>query len=252
MGGDDVVEGLAVLAAQQPDGDADPEGVAVLAQVALLQFVAVGLAAEQAGVGLQRRLEVLGVGEVGEGEVVKLVGLVAGQLAEGGVGPHQAAVDPAERHPRCRPREGGLEAALGLAATALLVEAGAEVGEPGDPVERRAALAADQHHLDRGEKGGAVNPDPLALEGGEAFLAEFLGDDFQPRRQRRCEEGGKGAADEVVGGAAVHPREGGVDRDQMPLGVGDRDPACGLLEAELPELLQLGVGGGGLGLILGG
>ena len=82
----------------------------------------------------------------------------------------------------------------------------AEVGEPGDPVERRAVLVAHQHQLDRGEEGGAVGADPLALEGGEALLVELLGDEFQARPKVGREEGGERTADEVVGGAAVHPR----------------------------------------------
>lgn len=129
---------------------------------------------------------------------------------------------------------------LGLALAPLQPPLLGLVGEPADPVHQVAVAVVGRHHLAGHGEDGAVEADVLGLERDEAVGVEFAGQARQSRRALRGERVVDRFAGEVADLAAVHPRVGGVDGDDVAVArLDDRDPARGALETERPERLQL-------------
>ena len=129
------------------DRQQHPDQLALARVVALLHLVGVDLPGHQRVDLGEVGVEVVGVGDLLEGQVDQLLFRVADDVGELLVDEQEAAVEADDRDPVRGGVEGGLEVALGEPGAALGGLALGEVVVPGDPVVGVAALVARRHHL---------------------------------------------------------------------------------------------------------
>src|ERR671914_635194 len=123
------LERPALVVADDRHREGDPDDLAVLADVALVERVALALATEDLAREAQVHVAVGGMGDVREAEAGQLGGVVAGEAAEGLVDLGEAMVVADECHGDGAVGEHALEALAGLAERRLVALAAAEVAE---------------------------------------------------------------------------------------------------------------------------
>ena len=166
----DEVERLPGFVADERDRQQHPAVLAVGPHVALLHPVAAQLAGDDLAHQLEVGVEVVGVGDVLEGQPEQRPGVVADDLGQRAVDAQEAAVEADQRHADRRLLEGVGEALLGLLERAV-------DGRADDGVGARAEVAGDLaavvDQLDRpapDPDGGAVGAQVAILEAERARL----------------------------------------------------------------------------------
>ena len=138
----DEMAGRAVQVAHQGDRHLGPDGLAVVAQVTLVQGIGGVPAGQQAARLVQVGLHVLGVGDVLEPSLQKLFLIVADEFAQPAVDPQETAVGRRQGDTHRRLFEDGLEARL---APAQIVPGGGQQPTPvGLPLSRAVQELAQQ------------------------------------------------------------------------------------------------------------
>src|SRR5436190_22488273 len=108
----DEVQGPTVLVAHDRDRQQDPDDRTLLGEVALLHLVRRAVAVDELVDVGEVGVEVVGVGDVREGQFLQLVLAVADQVAQRAVDLEEAPVEPDQGHADRRVGERGLEAPL--------------------------------------------------------------------------------------------------------------------------------------------
>jgi len=146
----------AIGAADDRRAEADPDHAAVGVDVALLGLEPVPDAVDHLLQCLDVVGKVVGMGDVGKAHADELVDRIAGQVREGAVGAHPAALRADDRHADRSVVEGAAEALVGLVQCLLGAASLADVVHEGVEAKSVGGLQGREAQLDR-------EPDSIAV-----------------------------------------------------------------------------------------